>query len=135
MTDQQQATTALIEAIEAEKFRMQDAFTVWPDRHEHKDEDPAHYAAEAYHGSLDAAMSLHKALVPDWRWWVADALYWAIMEGEAPRVTLARGTAGIDLRVVHAHSETCPARAWLLAILRAYASQLPAASNRKGAAE
>lgn len=102
--DRTQALDALIEAVEAGKakhvyfaaafqgYTMLDNLT------------------NAYHGSLDAALSLHEALLPGWfpgmsknihnkLWyaWVQDkdnVQYWAL--------------------------EPTPARAWLLAVLRAY---------------
>ena len=63
-------------------------------------------ALAAFDGSLDAAKALHEAMLPGWMWNVecgADAIVW---EGEDPSVQ----NYGIG---------DCPARAWLLAILRA----------------
>lgn len=66
-------------------------------------------AGLAYNGSLDAALALHEALLPGWRWDLD-----------------ASSTAGVwntsdTLPAITGHSPT-PARAWLLAILRAYRS-------------
>ena len=88
------------------------------------DDNPSPMLAHrAYHGSLDAAKALHEALLPGWRWWVADALYWTALDDNAPSVTLCIGTPGADLKVVTGHADS-PARAWLLAILRAYKETL-----------
>ena len=85
---------------------------------------PAYEANRAYKGSLDAAKSLHDALLPDWRprielggfdafnkarpadvWtvvlWHKDPFSWHSLEGPCGRADN-------------------PARAWLLAILKAY---------------
>lgn len=62
----------------------------------------------AYCGSLDAAKALHDALLPGWDWGVyADKSCWL-------------GSMDIDF----SEKSTCPARAWLLAILKAYRSTL-----------
>lgn len=66
----------------------------------------------AFNGSLDAAKALHEALLPGWAWQVED-------EGWA---TVYRGDATRDQTLIDADAETS-ARAWLLAILRAYAAQ------------
>lgn len=69
-------------------------------------------ASNAYHGSLDAAKSLHEAVLPEWGWHVrqdekdgschAHALY--------PNYRVSPG----------GHTtESNPARAWLLAVLSA----------------
>lgn len=78
-------------------------------------------AWDAYHGSLDAAKALHEAVLPGWRWWVADMLYWAAIDQDAPCVTLAKGIPAVDLRVVTGHGDD-PARSWLIAILKALIS-------------
>lgn len=57
---------------------------------------------DAYHGSLDAALSLHEALLPGQDWCIAPSASYA-----------GNGFT--------AKSST-PARAWLLSILRAYRS-------------
>lgn len=62
----------------------------------------------AYNGSLDAALRLHEALLPGWGW-VLD-----MMDGE----TAAHVYSPFGAKHFGADS-TIPARAWLLAILRA----------------
>ena len=61
-------------------------------------------AFNAYNGSLDAALRLHEALLPGWRWNA-----WAV----------GGATVWNDIANVHTAENSNPARAWLLAILRA----------------
>ncbi|UNY40270.1 hypothetical protein KLEP181_gp63 [Paracoccus phage vB_PmaP_KLEP18-1] len=66
----------------------------------------------AYHGDLNAALALHEALLPGWEWDVASSDAAAVFTGSAlsgPSELAASST---------------PARAWLLAILRAYRQQV-----------
>ena len=63
---------------------------------------------ECWHGSLDAAKALHEAVLPGWRWAIAEGA-----TGCRAAVQASYGSPedeGIS---------TCPARAWLLAILHA----------------
>ena len=83
------------------------------------------HAFEAYEGSLDAALALHEALLPGWalerltKWpgtnGQCTAYLWGTHEDDGERWHNAK-----DGRV-DANGPT-PARAWLLAILRAYRS-------------
>ena len=69
-----------------------------------------HDAMNAYLGSLDAAKRLHDALLPGWRWGAGagDKMQFAaVLEPEKPLSA-----------TINAESDN-PARAWLLAILRA----------------
>jgi hypothetical protein len=65
--------------------------------------------SHAFHGSLDAAKALHDALLPGWVTWDASHTYfgyeWSLTNGDDAVYTCSKDT---------------PARAWLLAILRAY---------------
>ena len=72
---------------------------------------PIHDARAAYRGSLDAALALHDALLPGWEWNI-DAGDGAYVEN--------RGDFGSPINGDIADK---PARAWLLAILRAKAAQ------------
>lgn len=74
----------------------------------------------AFHGSVDAAIYLRKTLTPDWRWWIADELYWVEYDKEAPCVTMYKGTMGVDLVVVNGFNDEHESRAFLIAILKAY---------------
>ena len=77
------------------------------------------YAENAYNGSLDGAVTVLEALLPGWDWWVNSRHYWDKSEG--PLALIKTGQPGIDLKVVDAKSDN-PARALLLATLRAYRS-------------
>ena len=63
------------------------------------------YGIEAYLGSLDAAKSLHEALLPGWDWY-----RWPQGDFEV-RLGYSTGFGG---------ASPTPARAWLIAILKAY---------------
>ena len=116
MTDQHQAIAALIEAIKAgDELPRPLPFPMYQ----------CVYVIHAFGGSLDAALSLHKALLPGW------------FPGVSQNINTGYWYAWAQDKVTHHFSatEADPARAILIAILKAYASQLPAASNSKGAAE
>ena len=65
----------------------------------------------AFHGSLDAAKALHEALLPGWGWTVS-----------------ADGSSvyGDDPKVYDGDDARSPARAWLIAILKAYRAKMVA---------
>jgi hypothetical protein len=73
----------------------------------------AAYAAD----DMNAAKALHEALLPRWGWMVADKRSACVIPTDADRANGISGETGI--------SEGNPARAWLLAILRAYRAQVP----------
>lgn len=94
------AMRQLIEAVEAGIFIHNDAIT------------PRHregLAAMAFDGSLDAAKALHEALLPGW---------------EVDMIIKRRANVMVSTqkKAVDATSDT-PARAWLIAILKAYEAQ------------
>ncbi|MDE4176374.1 hypothetical protein PXK01_19635 [Phaeobacter sp. PT47_59] len=72
----------------------------------------------AYHGSLDAAKALHDALLP------ASWIVFSIDQDSARRwyVTLS-DTTGRAGTIPHTGHRSNPARAWILAILRALIAQ------------
>lgn len=70
----------------------------------------------AYNGSLDAAKRLHDALLPGWAWMMGNKGTATVIPPE--HVFAKRGTVGPTCRV-----DDNPARAWLLAILRALDDQ------------
>jgi len=73
---------------------------------------PSNDIAKAFHGSLDAAKTLHEALMPECAWLVEST-----HRLDDPR-------AAIDGHYVRVSaSSAIPARAWLLVILKAYRSQ------------
>jgi hypothetical protein len=61
-------------------------------------------------GSLDAAKALHDALLPGWRWQVACGELTTYVHVTPPAMEMGNREIGADDN---------PARAWLLAILRA----------------
>ena len=72
--------------------------------------------SRAVNGSLDAALALHEALLPGW-WFQTSAVDgWATCYVE-------RSGAGVPEEAPSAAES--PARAWLIAILRAYRSMQP----------
>lgn len=80
----------------------------------------------AYHGDLNAAKALHEALLPGWR---VENLCQHVFKGHW-WCSLLRPTEGDEAgnitrhgRSVYIFDQVSPARAWLLAILRAYATQ------------
>lgn len=70
----------------------------------------------AYNGSLDAAKALHDALLPGWGWLNGNNGSACVI---SPDHILAMGIKGSANRV-----DTTPARAWLIAILKAYRSMM-----------
>ena len=62
-------------------------------------------AVDAFDGSLDAAKALHEAVLPGW--------WWAI--GPNAAEVWADGAA----RIFAAKCKQCPARAWLIAVIKA----------------
>jgi hypothetical protein len=82
------------------------------------------YAESAFHGSLDAAKALHKAVLPGWHYFFYGADYETCLGGNQhqPFCVVAKGTGGVDLETHRGDADT-PARAWLLAILEALIAQ------------
>ena len=72
----------------------------------------------AYRGSLDAAHRLHEALLPGWGWEASSA----DRQSHAEVWTDDDFDAAVPSPPISARSAT-PARAWLLAILRAVKAQ------------
>lgn len=95
----------LIEAVEAGTFLMD----VFPDGRTER------IAYEAFSGSLDAALALHEALLPGWHPNVGRNVHHTVWRACVQRV----GLDG-EIKYFDADGFQCPARAWLLAILRAY---------------
>ena len=115
-----EALAELIAKVEAggliQPFLFQDLFNN-QDAHE----NCAGEAYGAYKGSLDAAKALHEAALPGWWWWTC------ISADTAPdyEVILTRHDEfGETVSEAHGYSGN-PARAWLLAILRALHSMEP----------
>ena len=100
---------ALIEAVEAGTIPSHDLDAFIPWRGLDTQTNDSH---DAYRGSLDAAKRLHEALLPGWGWDVCD-------DGEARvfEYTSSADSAPFDDYIGVRRDN--PARAWLLAILRA----------------
>lgn len=82
------------------------------------------FAYKAYHGSLDAAKSLHEALLPGWGYlleWRDDNFVMAWLSPNLNNMTKSQveNAPNSDMRT-YKHT---PARAWLIAVLKAYRSQ------------
>jgi len=85
------------------------------------DNQTAMDAVDAFDGSIDAAKALHDALLPDW---VVKQLGQVCIDGSGGwSVWLVAGDYLESCEQAEAKAST-PARAWLLAILRAYRSQV-----------
>lgn len=68
----------------------------------------------AFQGSLDAAKALHEAVLPGWRY--------SITHGPSGDVVVVAERLGVDVYTLGAATDN-PARAWLIAVLRALISQ------------
>lgn len=108
----------LIAAVESGTFVCNDALS--PRANEN-------VAYRAFSGSLDAALALHEALLPDFRLENISESDWKRGDWWA---SLHRPVEGNEKGEITRHGEThtafdqpSPARAWLLAILRAYRQQ------------
>jgi hypothetical protein len=104
MTD---ALTRLADAVEAGTLKPVDLVMLKPNEHAQ--------AWKAYHGSLDAAKALHDAELP--------AMFWNMGHLDHPSLGYACTVADghfADSTSWRGYAMT-PARAWLLAILRALA--------------
>lgn len=75
-------------------------------------------AFDAFSGSLDAAKALHEALLPEW--------VWEIMTINYPEKTSYVMLNGRKVRDLTASKNDNPARAWLIAILKAYRAKMGA---------
>ena len=100
------ALDKLIEAVEAVTADHSDFAAMFP-------YPICDHAREAHHGSLDAALALHEALLPGWHFNVA------VEANKGGYIADASNPEWTNCRAAHAST---PARAWLLAILRAYRS-------------
>jgi hypothetical protein len=104
-----EALTALKEAVEA---------GAWPLLYPRTADLPDDFPFDAFNGSLDAARSLHDAVLPGGFWFVGHL--------DAPELgyvaTLSAGTFA-DSPSWRAFN-ICPARAWLIAILTALIAQV-----------
>lgn len=122
MSDQLAALDALIEAVEVGSPSTKETWY-------NAIGDNYHAATRAANGSLDAAKALHDALLPGWR---MDALWQGGVLSRTQDVWHCRIRCIIDGRTAIDTYERVgydtPARAWLLAILRAHRTQIGGAA-------
>ena len=100
------AIDRLIDAVDSGKIYLRDS-EKWEKTGIEK---YSYLIVNAFYGSLDAAKALHDALLPGWGWDVASSDASAVFCGNE-----LYGPAEL------AASQT-PARAWLIAVLKAYRS-------------
>jgi hypothetical protein len=116
MTDRKDALTELLAKVEAGDWCTKLALKALPESHvndSHEWIDPIGWASRALrNGSLDAAKALHEAVLPDWR--ITHAF--GLISGEVAKFNLTHNKK--PSTYVKAESNN-PARAWLIAILKA----------------
>ena len=100
-----QALRALIEAVEAGEWRSEISTVIFS-RHHHMD------VYRAFNGSLDAAKALYEALLPGW-WFAIQPTGATVGKMDHPHDGCIFDGGG-----------KIPARAWLIAILKAYEAHL-----------
>jgi hypothetical protein len=110
---------AKVEAGGNDYWLYQDAHVALGDKPHRAPCSKALAASRAYRGSLDAALALHEAVLPEWCWSVdrmGQAIVWyPWVEGDALSHECSNDGAG--------GWTYTPARAWLLAILSALIAQ------------
>ena len=115
MTTRKEALQELLEKVEA------DVVPEWDDVDDVARNQWAN-VVKAFHGSLDAAKELHEAVLPGWGAKPtaggagAGVAYWGCV--------IEEWDSGEEISV---HNMKCPARAWLIAILKALIAQDPEA--------
>jgi hypothetical protein len=114
--DQLQALKELAEKVEA-GGKLPDAYTARDAIG--GDDELTNVAADAYNGSLYAAKALHKAVLPGWGW-----QHGSLIVTGRPNAFLYRPAPDDADWIVHWATADTPARAWLLAILRAKINEL-----------
>jgi hypothetical protein len=80
---------------------------IWPDC-------PGH-AINAYNGDLNAAKALHEAVLPGWYYTIKQQ----VSVGARMHVEVTTPATGGDRQYENGYHPTNPARAWLIAILKA----------------
>lgn len=106
-----EALTALLAKVEdgtAEKFDPLFEFALYPAQ---QDMNTVYNANDAYHGSLDAAKALHEAVLHER---VVKKEVWSKRYGGTVCLYIDLGLVGVGHSV-----DDNPARAWLIAILKA----------------
>lgn len=88
----------------------------WPGDTTHVFQHAQHVQVyRSFNGSLNDALALHEAMLPDWDWNIDNGLSMRAPEAKCIAPVGARDEG-------HEATGNSPARAWLLSILRAYRS-------------
>ena len=117
MSDRKDALTDLLAKVEAETlpdelvsanpFNFEDGYNV----------------TQAYHGSLDAALSLHRAVLPGWLWRKANWPHKPLcIEVTSPVLSIFPEDDCACFETYEGEHDD-PARAWLIATLKALIAQ------------
>ena len=105
---------AMLVKVEAGEWDAKLATKALPESYisdEHEWISPYEKASCAYNGSLDAARALHEAVLPGWDWSVGKSSTYVVKEGF--------GSFGFGEFLFDEQLSMSPARAWLIAILKA----------------
>jgi hypothetical protein len=128
MTDRKDALTKLLNKVEVGWYSDDIESTVrvmFPNDIGFRLTPEALRIVNAYNGSLDAAKELHEAALPDWR--ITHAF--GLVSGEVAKFNLTHN----DKPSTYVRAEsTNPARAWLIAILKALIAGENVNVNDKG---
>jgi hypothetical protein len=138
MTDSKDAIIKLLAKVEAGDWCTKLALKALPESHvndSHEWIDPIGWASRAIHnGSLDAAKALHEAVLPKWE-------VYSLAQNSARNwwIRLDLPVVGDDDGNIIRNSISCcsfdkanPARAWLIAILKALIAGEDTNTNDKG---
>lgn len=130
MTDKLNALDKLIEAVEAGRWWDDRGIAAAACNRAGINNANAGRIGRALNGSLDAALALHEALLPGWVFRITGGWPMPLIgDYRIPHVHVFRPRMTEDDEPIGAKSSgvDCgdPARAWLLAILRAYRSVQP----------
>lgn len=109
------AWAKLLDKVEDENLRApDDLFAVFPDRHEHWDEDLAAHASAAYFGDVNAAIALVDTGIPGWAW--------SLHSNGDVAVSLTSENNGLRrVKETHTATDDNHARALLIAFIKAKA--------------
>ena len=117
MMGRKQALIDLRDKVNAGECYPKDILSVFP----HYVGDCGQWAHDAYfHGSLDAAKALHKAVLPGWGW---QKEHWDGSEKPGHEIFWVTYPAKWRVGHVWKYNDKNDARAWLLAILEALIAQ------------
>jgi hypothetical protein len=117
MTDRKDSLVELLAKVEAGNFK----WNAWADPP--LDRALMGKVEDSYYGSLDAAKALHEAVLQGWAW----SLY-----EEDSGEFLSIVSKGYNVKIYEEEWHTDPARAWLIAILKALIAGENTNDNDKG---